>query len=58
MALCTLWKDEALAKRSLISEAIQNSLPVFGYEAVKAAQAEAIEAALLGKDVFVSVPTG
>ena len=40
-----------------MSAAIKSSLSTFGYSAVKTAQAEAVEVVLLGKDVFVSVPT-
>ena len=58
MALCVLWAAEAKTKPELLSAAIQHSLPVFGHSRVKPVQAEAVQAALQGKDVLVTVPTG
>ena len=54
-ALFKLWAVEAEKEPSILSLAIE---PVFGHSHVKPAQAEAIQAALCGNDVLVTVPTG
>ena len=58
MALCMLWAAEAKTKPEFLSAAIQHSLPAFGHSHVKPVHAEVVPAALQGKDVFVTVPTG
>ena len=53
MAMCTLWQA---ARSSIISVAIRNSLSAIGHSATK--PGSQVEAALIGKVVSVSVPTG
>jgi len=57
-ALFQLWALEAEKEPSILSLAIEHSVPVFGHSHVKPAQAEAIQAALRGNDVLMTVPTG
>ena len=52
MALCTLWASEIERELPTISAAIDHSLQAFGH-----AQAQAVQATLQGRDIFVSVPT-
>ena len=58
MALCTLWASEVEREPSTISAAIDPSLQAFGHARAKTIQAQAVQATLQGRDVFVSVPTG
>ena len=58
MALCTLWASEVEREPSTISAAIDHSLQAFGHARAKTIQAQAVQATLQGRDVFVSVPTG
>ena len=58
MALCTLWASEVERESSTISAAIDHSLQAFGHARAKTIQAQAVQATLQGRDVFVSVPTG
>ena len=58
MALCTLWASEVEKEPWTISAAIKHSLQAFGHASTKVFQAQALEATLQGRDVFVSVPTG
>ena len=58
MALCALWASEVEREPSTISAAIDHSIQAFGHARVKTIQAQAVQATLQGRDVFVSVPTG
>ena len=58
MALFKLWAAELEREPTVLSEAIRSSLQVFGYDRVKPAQAEAVQAILQGQHVFVNLPTG
>ena len=58
MALYTRWKAEAQARSSILSVAIQSTLPTFGHTAYYSiAQAEGVEAALQSQDVSAYIPT-
>ena len=52
----TLWASEVERELSTISAAIDHSLQVFGHARAKTIQVQAVQAALQGRDVFVSVP--
>jgi len=58
MALCKMWVAEVEREPTILSAAIRSSLQVFGYDRMKPAQAEAVQAILQGRHVFVNVPTG
>ena len=58
MALCTLWASEVEREPSIISAAIAHCLQAFGHPHAKTIQAQAVEATLQGRDVFVNIPTG
>ena len=58
MALCTLWASEVEREPSTTSAAIDHSLQAFGHACARTIQAQAVQATLQGRDVFVSVPTG
>ena len=58
MALYTLWASEVEREPSTISAAIDHSLQAFVHARAKTIQAQAVQATLQGRDVFVSVPTG
>ena len=58
MALFKLWAAELEREPTVLSEAIRSSLQVFGYDRVKPAQAEAVQAIPQGQHVFVNLPTG
>ena len=58
MALCTLWASEVGREPSTISATIDLSFQAFGHARAKTIQAQAVQATLQGRDVFVSVPTG
>ena len=58
MALCKLWTAEATKDTSIVLRSIERSLQAFGYDCMKPAQTEAVQAILEGQDAFVNVPTG
>ena len=56
--LCTLCASEIEREPPTISAAIDHSLQAFGHARAKTIQAQAVQATLQGRDIFVSVPTG
>ncbi len=58
MALLNAWRSSVATDPTVLAAAVEYGIQKLGYERIKPEQLSAVQAALKGEHVFVSVPTG